>query len=65
MKCPCKGCAKRAIHCHSNCTEGYKEWREELDAINSERKKWNQVKGISRDQELKYRRNLKEGRKHR
>jgi hypothetical protein len=65
MKCPCKDCQKHSADCHANCTDGYKEWRAALDEVNKKKNAWNQVKGISRDHELKYRKNLKEGRKHR
>ena len=60
MKCPCKGCDHRKLGCHGFCNE-YKEWRIEIDERNRNRQKENDSRQLSRDHELKYRRNLKEG----
>lgn len=32
MKCPCKGCIKRKLACHSHCKE-YEEWRIYYQAV--------------------------------
>ena len=39
MKCPCKGCPKRTLTCHSVCTP-YEDWKIERAAIND----WNREK---------------------
>ena len=58
MKCPCKGCFKRKLGCHGFCEE-YKTWREWYNRINQKRQAENATKQLSRDHELKYRKNLK------
>ena len=35
-KCPCKGCDRRLVGCHSLCAE-YKDWRLELDKQNAKK----------------------------
>ena len=38
MKCPCKGCDKRELGCHSKCNE-YKTWKAGIDERNLSRYK--------------------------
>lgn len=61
MKCPCKDCFDRTITCHGFC-EDYKKWREWRSEINEKRKNDQEVRTMSRDHEIKYRKNLKQGR---
>lgn len=61
-KCPCKGCTKRKLGCHGFCDQ-YKEWRDWRDEVNRKRHAEDETKQLSRDHELKYRKNLKQGRK--
>ena len=35
--CPCKGCDRRSVTCHSNC-EGYIAWKKAVDKRNRHRK---------------------------
>ena len=60
MKCPCKGCDHRKLGCHGNC-EQYKAWAEEREEINRKRYAAQDARQLSRDHEMKYRRNLKQG----
>jgi hypothetical protein len=34
---PCKGCADRVLHCHSNCTK-YKQYKSLVDKHNQQRR---------------------------
>lgn len=60
MKCPCKACENRKLGCHGSC-EQYQQWTADRHEIN--RKRF--IEGIntqrSRDHEMKYRKNLKQG----
>ena len=38
MKCPCKNCEKREVHCHGKCAE-YKEWKVENDQLREKERK--------------------------
>ena len=60
MKCPCKGCDHRKLGCHGFCDE-YKKWRDNRDEICKKRQAYHDANGLSRDHEMKYRRNLKAG----
>ena len=60
MKCPCKECFHRTITCHGFC-EGYKAWREWRDEVNRKKQQDKELKALSRDHELEYRKNLKQG----
>ena len=62
MKCPCKGCTRRKLGCHGFCDQ-YKLWREWQDKVNKLRQADGELKQLSRDHELKYRKNLKLGKK--
>lgn len=62
MRCPCKACDHREIGCHGRC-EGYQEWTASRHEINRKRAADQELRGISRDHEMKYRKNLKQGRK--
>ena len=61
-KCPCKGCEKRKLGCHGFCDQ-YKQWRDLHDQANKKRQADVEFKQLSRDHELKYRKNLKLGKK--
>ena len=37
---PCKDCKERYIACHDSC-DRYKEWKQRLEKVNEERKKYN------------------------
>jgi len=37
QNCPCKGCDKRCIGCHSDC-EQYKEWKTDRDEMLAQRR---------------------------
>ena len=58
MKCPCKGCDHRKLGCHGFCDE-YQKWRKWHDGVNRKRQADGELKQLSRDHELKYRKNLK------
>lgn len=58
MKCPCKGCFRRKLGCHGFCKE-YQEWAASRHEINRKRQMEKENRQLSRDQELKYRKNLK------
>lgn len=60
MKCPCKGCADRTITCHSVCRR-YAEWKDWKEEGNRVRAAEAVKRSISHDQEMKYRKNLKQG----
>lgn len=60
--CPCKGCESRQLSCHSKCDE-YKAWKAERDEINRKRISEREQREISHDHEMKYRKNLKQGRR--
>ena len=62
MKCPCKGCLRRKLGCHGFC-EPYKEWRGWHDEVNRKKQADGELRRLSRDHEIKYRQNLKQGRK--
>ena len=63
MICPCKGCEKAGCGIYHDECEPYLEWqryrRKQNDKRNAERC------DMSRDHEMKYRRNLKQGRSKR
>ena len=58
MKCPCKNCDRRKLGCHGNC-EPYQQWSAGRHEINRKRMEENESQQLSRDQELKIRRNLR------
>ena len=58
MKCPCKGCDHRKLGCHGFC-DGYQKWRDWKEEVNRKRQADGELKQLSRDHELKYRKNLK------
>lgn len=58
MKCPCKGCDHRKLGCHGFCDE-YRNWRDWKEGVNRKRQADGELKQLSRDHELKYRKNLK------
>lgn len=60
MRCPCKNCDHRKLNCHGAC-EGYKAWRDEKDKANRKKQQEHETKTLSRDHEMKYRKNLKNG----
>ena len=60
MKCPCKECTDRKLLCHGSCDE-YKAWKEYREEINKKRLADKELKQLSRDHEIKYRKNLRWG----
>lgn len=42
---PCKDCQDRHHGCHDKC-HGYAEWKAELEKVNEERRKYNQMTAI-------------------
>ena len=42
---PCKDCKDRHNGCHDKCTD-YAKWREKLEKVNDERRKYNQMASI-------------------
>ncbi|MBQ1779299.1 MAG: hypothetical protein IIZ93_14185 [Acidaminococcaceae bacterium] len=61
MKCPCKGCEK--VGCgsfHDRC-EAYQAWTAENARASEKRAAEVDMRNLSRDHEMKYRRNLKGG----
>ena len=60
MKCPCKGCLDRKLGCHGRC-ERYQEWSASRHEINRKRIADKEMIQLSRDHEMKYRKNLKKG----
>ena len=61
MKCPCKGCGKRTITCHSVCAE-YKEWSAHNEQIREMKRKETDRHQLSHGIVRKHWRNLKLGR---
>lgn len=60
---PCKkDCPKRSCTCHAECTD-YKLFRADRDELNRIRNKEIESRPFSHDLEMKYRKNLKAGRK--
>ena len=63
MKSPCETCERQGCGSyHDQCPE-YQEMRKRLDSINQQKYFEKELGGISRDHELKYRKNLKKGKK--
>lgn len=61
MICPCKGCDKAGCGTFHDQCEPYIQWRSERDRINRLRAEEADNRSLSRDQEMKYRKNLKRG----
>ena len=61
MMCPCKGCDHRELGCHGICKK-YQEWTASRHEINRKRQLDKENRQLSRDHEMKYRKNLKQGR---
>ena len=61
MKCPCKVCDHRKLGCHGMC-EPYEAWSASRHEINRKRQEEKDVRRLSHDHEMKYRKNLKQGR---
>ena len=63
MKCPCKGCEKAGCGQYHDQCERYQAWIASRHEI--KRMKWleQDSRSMSRDHEIKYRKNLKQGRK--
>lgn len=59
MICPCKHCEDAGCGSYHDKCQRYKEWREELDEKKAKRHAAGELKQLSRDHEMKYRRNLK------
>ena len=61
MKCPCKGCDDTGCGSYHDICPKYKKWREWKDSVNKAKANDSELKAISRNHELKYRKNLKAG----
>ena len=59
-KCPCKECTDRKLMCHCSC-EAYKAWKAEREEMLKVKQESQQLKQLSRDHELKYRKNIRWG----
>lgn len=59
MKCPCKGCENAGCGVHHDSCEPYLEWQAERRKENE--KRFATHHEMSRDHELKYRKNLRRG----
>ena len=63
MKSPCITCEKKGCGIfHDKCPQ-YQEWKEHRKEICKKRNMEHMTAGISRDHEIKYRKNLKRGNK--
>lgn len=61
MTCPCRDCERKGCGSyHSHC-EKFTEWQEWKAEGNKRRQADKETRQLSRDHELKYRRNLKTG----
>lgn len=63
MICPCKGCEKAGCGEYHDTCERYLAWTDERKAYNNRRHAEDDCRQLSRDHEMKYRKNLKQGRK--
>ena len=61
MICPCKKCPRKGCGSYHDVCPDYQPWVKEENAKKEKRKAEQEVRQLSRDHELKYRRNLKEG----
>ena len=61
MKCPCKECDQKGCGNYHDSCEPYQEWQKVRSRINRKRQEYHNANGLSRDHEMKYRRNLKAG----
>lgn len=61
MICPCKTCDRKGCGSYHDSCEPYKEWAAANKEKNEKRKAEKDVRQLSRDHEMKYRRNLKTG----
>ena len=60
MRCPCKNCDHRDAYCHGSC-EAYKQYSESRHEISRKKAMDQDSRQLSRDHEMKYRKNLKGG----
>ena len=61
MICPCKGCEKAGCGSYHDVCPAYSEWRAWKDNVNKKKSEEGDKRTLSRDHELKYRKNLKKG----
>lgn len=59
IPCECNGCTKRHAGCHATC-KSYKLYREQVDTARREKAKEYPYYSMSHDQEMKYRKNLRQ-----
>lgn len=63
MICPCKGCDRAGCGAYHDQCDAYRSWRGELDEVNRRKASDQDCRQLSHDHEMKYRKNLKKGRK--
>lgn len=61
MKCPCKSCEKVGCGSYHDKCHAYSEWRAFRDEVNRKKADHQELKALSRDHEMKYRKNLRKG----
>ena len=61
MICPCKGCEKAGCGEYHDQCERYQSWAVGRKAVNDLKRSEADFRQLSRDHEMKYRRNLKTG----
>lgn len=62
QQCPCKGCTKRILYCHTTCPE-YICWAEANEALKMERAKYEAVERALQDTSVKRSMNLRKRRR--
>ena len=60
MMCPCATCALQGCGVHHEKCEPYKAWKEQKNEANRKRIEEISKRAISRDAEMKYRKNLRQ-----
>ena len=63
MRSPCEKCEKKGCGIYHDLCPQYQEWKEYRQRISDKKSMEHLTGGISRDHELKYRLNLKRGKK--
>ena len=61
MICPCKGCPKKGCGSYHDICPDYQPWAKSEKKKKAKIQAENEIKSLSRDHELKYRKNLKKG----
>ena len=61
MICPCKTCDRKGCGSFHDSCEAYQEWSAWNEEKNRKKAAEKEANGLSRDHEMKYRRNIKTG----